>query len=80
MDINGNTHKQLTLGSLFSGSGGFELAATLAGIRPVFLSEVEPFAVAVTRKNFPDVTHYGDVSALKGGDLRAVDVISFGSP
>lgn len=73
-------NKELTLGSLFSGSGGFELAGMLAGIKPVWKSEVDPFAVAVTRKNFPDVTHYGDVSALKGGDLRAVDVISFGSP
>ena len=26
----------LTLGSLFSGSGGFELAGTLAGIQPVW--------------------------------------------
>ena len=27
--------KKLTLGSLFSGSGGFELAGMLAGIQPV---------------------------------------------
>ena len=32
----------LTLGSLFSGSGGFELAGLLNGITPKWASEVEP--------------------------------------
>lgn len=72
--------KTLTLGSLFSGSGGFELAGMLAGITPVWNSEVSPFPVLVTHRRFPDVKHYGDVSALRGGDLEAVDIISFGSP
>lgn len=72
--------KQLTLGSLFSGSGGFELVGVLAGIKPVWKSDVEPFAIAVTNKRFPDVKHYGDVSTLKGGELGAVDIITFGSP
>ncbi|MCD8098041.1 MAG: DNA (cytosine-5-)-methyltransferase [Lachnospiraceae bacterium] len=72
--------KQLTLGSLFSGSGGFELAGVLAGIKPVFNCEVEPFAIAVTNKRFPDVKHYGDVSALSGAELEPVDIITWGSP
>ncbi len=71
---------KLTLGSLFSGSGGFELAGTLAGIEPVFNSEVEPFPIAVTCKRFPEVKHYGDVSALSGAELEPVDIITFGSP
>ena len=71
---------QLTLGSLFSGSGGFELAGILSGIRPVFNSEIEPFPIRVTTKRLPGVKHYGDVSALRGGDLEAVDIITFGSP
>jgi DNA (cytosine-5)-methyltransferase 1 len=33
----------LTLGSLFDGSGGFPLGGLLAGITPVWASEVEPF-------------------------------------
>ena len=37
--------KTLTLGSLFSGSGGFELGAVLAGIRPIWNSDI---AVSVT--------------------------------
>ena len=74
------SNKQLTLGSLFSGSGGFELAGTLAGMKPVWNSEIEPFAIRVTTKRLPDVKHYGDVSTLKGAELEPVDVITFGSP
>ena len=73
-------NKQLTLGSLFDGSGGFPLAGQMAGIKPVWKSEVAPFPVLVTEKRFPDVKHYGDVSTLRGGDLGAVDIITFGSP
>ena len=40
----------LTLGSLFDGSGGFPLGGLIAGITPVWTSEVEPFAVRVTTK------------------------------
>lgn len=72
--------KQLTLGSLFSGSGGFELAGIYAGIKPVWLSEIEPYAVLVTHNRLPDVKHYGDVSKLSGADLPPVDIITFGSP
>ena len=72
---------QLTLGSLFSGSGGFELGGLLTGnIVPVFNSEIEPFAIRVTTKRLPEVKHYGDVSAINGADLPPVDIITFGSP
>lgn len=70
----------LTLGSLFDGSGGFPLAGILSGIEPLWASEVEPFAIRVTTKRLPGMKHYGDVSALKGGDLPPVDIITFGSP
>ena len=72
--------KQLTLGSLFSGSGGFELGAVLAGIKPIWNSDIAPFAIRVTTKRFPDVKHYGNVSTLNGAELEPVDVITFGSP
>lgn len=70
----------LRLGSLFSGSGGFELAGSLCGIEPVFASEVEPYPIAVTRSRFPDMTHLGDVSKINGSEIEPVDVITFGSP
>ena len=73
-------NKQLTLGSLFSGSGGFELAGILSGIRPLWNSEIEPFAIRVTTKRLPEVRHFGDVSKLSGAELPPVDIITFGSP
>ena len=70
----------LTLGSLFSGSGGFELAGLLAGVKPIWLSEVEPFPLRVTEKRLPGVKQYGDVTKLSGAELPPVDIITFGSP
>lgn len=70
----------MTLGSLFSGSGGFELGASLAGITPLWNSEIEPFPIRVTTKRFPKVKHYGDIRKLDGARLEPVDVITFGSP
>ena len=71
---------KMTLGSLFDGSGGFPLGGILAGIEPVFSSEIEPFPILVTHKRLPQVKHYGDVSKLSGAELPPVDIISFGSP
>ena len=75
-----NKMSGLTLGSLFDGSGGFPLAGLIAGIEPVWASEIEPFAVRVTTKRLPQMKHYGDVSAVSGADLPPVDIITFGSP
>lgn len=72
--------RELTLGSLFDGSGGFPLAAALEGIRPVWASEVEPYPIAVTRSRFPNMKHYGDVSKINGAEIEPVDIITFGSP
>ena len=70
----------LFLGSLFDGSGGFPLGGIIAGLTPVWSSEIEPFPIRVTEKRLPSVRHYGDVSKLNGAGLEPVDVITFGSP
>ena len=75
-----DNNKTLTLGSLFDGSGGFPLAGMLAGIKPIWASEILPFPTLVTHKRLPDVKHYGDVSKLSGATLEPVDIITFGSP
>lgn len=49
----------LTLGSLFDGSGGFPLAGMMAGITPIWASEIEPFPIRVTTKRIPQMKHYG---------------------
>lgn len=73
-------NKTLTLGSLFSGSGTFEMAGLLSGIKPVWAAEVEPFPIAVTRTRLPFVKHYGDVNKINGTEIEPVDIITFGSP
>ena len=77
---NVNTEKKLTLGSLFDGSGGFPLAGLLAGIRPVWASEIEPFPIRVTTKRLPFVNHLGDINGIHGDEIEPVDIITFGSP
>ena len=73
-------NKNLTLGSLFDGSGGFPLGGLISGIVPLWASEIEPFPIRVTTKRMPWVKHYGDVSAISGDNLPPVDIITFGSP
>lgn len=70
----------ITSGSLFDGSGGFPLGCILAGITPVWASEIEPFPVRVTTKRLPQMKHYGDITRLNGAELEPVDIITFGSP
>ncbi len=70
----------LTLGSLFDGSGGFPLGGLLAGVTPVWASEIEPFPIRVTTRRLPTMKHYGDISRMDGGKIEPVDIITFGSP
>lgn len=73
-------NNKMTLGSLFDGSGGFPLGGIIAGITPVWASEIEPFPIRVTTKRLPDMKHYGDVSQMNGAEVEPVDIITFGSP
>ena len=69
-----------TLGSLFDGSGGFPLGGLLAGITPVWASEIEPFPIRVTTKRMPFIKHLGDINKIHGNEIEPVDIITFGSP
>ena len=73
-------NSSLTLGSLFDGSGGFPLGGLLAGVTPVWASEIEPFPIRVTTRRFSNMKHYGDISQMDGGKIEPVDIITFGSP
>ena len=72
--------REITLGSLFDGIGGFPYAASFYGIRSLWASEIVPSCVSVTKKFFPDMAHVGDVTRLDGAKLPPVDIITFGSP
>lgn len=70
----------MTLGSLFDGSGTCPLAAALCGITPVWASEIEAYPIHVTEKNFPEMRHLGDITAINGAEIEPVDIVTFGSP
>lgn len=69
-----------TLGSLFDGSGTCPLAAMMCGIEPVWASEIEPYPIAVTKKNFPEMLHLGSITEINGAEIQPVDIICGGSP
>lgn len=48
-------NNKITMASLFSGIGGFELVFAQVGIKPVWCSEIEDFPIAVAKKHFPDM-------------------------
>ena len=72
--------KSLTLGSLFSGIGGFELAASLYDIEPVWASEIDPNCISVTKQHFPNMVHLGSILDVHGDRIPPVDIIAGGSP
>ena len=57
----GRTHLDL-----FSGIGGFALAAQRAGWSTIGFSEIEPYACSILKKHWPHVPNYGDIRNIKG--------------
>ena len=72
--------RQLTVGSLFAGIGGFDLGLERAGMRVIWQSEIDPYACAVLRKHWPDVPNFGDIRRIMPNELEPVDVICGGFP
>ena len=74
--------KELTHLSLFSGIGGLDIAAEMAGFRTVGQCEWADYPTKVLRKHWPDVPRWRDIRTLTGDDfhertgLGTVDVIS----
>ena len=67
---------------LFSGIGGFSLAARWCGWQTVAFCEIEKYCQRVLRKNFgKDITIYDDIKKLTAADIgHPIDVISGGFP
>lgn len=70
--------------SLFTGIGGLDLSAMMAGMEISAMCEVDDYAVSVLAKRFPDVPVYRDIRKLNGAILKQdgieVDVIVGGFP
>lgn len=63
---------------LFSGIGGFSLAAQKAGFEIVGFSEIDKFCSKVLEKNFPGIINFGDIKKLNFEEH--VHVITGGFP
>lgn len=67
--------------SLFSGIGGFDLAAEWMGWENVFNCEIDPFCKRVLKYHFPNAIQYGDI---KNADFSIhkgqIDILTGGFP
>ena len=65
---------------LFSGIGGFALAASWAGYQTVGFCEIEDYPRRILSKRFPGVPCHRDIRELDGSIYRGVDLITGGYP
>jgi DNA (cytosine-5)-methyltransferase 1 len=67
--------------SLFSGIGGFDLAAEWMGWTNVFNCEWEEFPRKVLKHHFPNATQYGDIRELRASAYAGrIDILTGGFP
>ena len=65
-------------GSLFSGIGGFDLAAEKVGFKNTWNCEIKDYCRKVLAKNFPGAKQYTDITQMFNPE--PVDIISGGFP
>jgi DNA (cytosine-5)-methyltransferase 1 len=66
---------------LFSGIGGFALAARWMGWETVQFVEIDEFCQKVLKKNFPNVPIFGDIKQFDGTKYKGtIDIITGGFP
>ena len=72
-------HK-LTVGSLFSGIGGFDLGMERVGFEIIWQCEIDKFCQRVLKKHWPNVRIYNDVKEINKSNTISPDVIMGGFP
>ena len=65
---------------LFSGIGGFALAAGWAGFKTIGFCEIEPYCQAVLKKHWPQVPIHPDIRKLRGGGGGNLALLTGGFP
>lgn len=71
----------MTHASLFSGIGGFDLAAEWAGWTNLFNCEIDPFCQRVLKHHFPNAEQYTDIRSTDFTLWRGrIDVLTGGFP
>jgi DNA (cytosine-5)-methyltransferase 1 len=65
---------------LFSGIGGFALAAKWNGYRTVGFCDNEPYAQAVLKKHWPEVPCHKDIREVRGDLYAGVSLLTGGFP
>ena len=71
---------ELTHLDLFSGIGGFALAAKWNGYRTLAFCDNEPYAQAVLKKHWPDVPCHQDIREVRGELYAGVTLLTGGFP
>ena len=72
--------KEISVGDLFSGIGGFSLGLERAGMKTKWFVENNEFCQKVLTKHWPDVPKYGDIRNVGKENLETVDLICGGFP
>lgn len=71
----------LTIGSMFSGTGGLDLAVeAVTGAHPAWFCEWDDAPSKILAHHWPDVPNYRDVTTIDWSAVPPVDIITGGSP
>lgn len=68
--------------SLFDGISGARIALEKLNIpiKNYYASEIDKYAIQVSKENYPDIIHLGDIKDIKASDLPKIDLLIGGSP
>lgn len=72
----------LTLGSLFTGYGGLDLAvkAVFPGAQTRWVSDIDKGPCELIKQHYPDIPNLGDITTIDWSTVEKVDIIAGGSP